>query len=118
MPGDDAKSLAGANGFSGDRHPHQKRVGFRALVRGPALLLLDEPSLGLAPVIVKVIYQTIRRIRDLGMTILIAEQSAHVALKVANRALVLETGRLAFQGDANALALEAGIKDAYFGAAP
>jgi branched-chain amino acid transport system ATP-binding protein len=89
----------------------------RALVRGPALLLLDEPSLGLAPVMVKVIYQTIRRIRDLGMTILIAEQSAHVALKVASRALVLETGRLAFQGDANALALEAGIKEAYFGAA-
>jgi branched-chain amino acid transport system ATP-binding protein len=90
----------------------------RALVRGPSLLLLDEPSLGLAPVMVKVIYQTIRRIRDLGMTILIAEQSAHVALKVANRALVLETGRVAFQGDADALALEAGIKEAYFGAAP
>ncbi|HEY1945171.1 MAG TPA: ABC transporter ATP-binding protein [Roseiarcus sp.] len=89
----------------------------RALVRGPELLLLDEPSLGLAPVMVKVIYQTIRRIRNLGMTILIAEQSAHVALKVADRALVLETGRLAFQGDANALALEAGVKEAYFGAA-
>ena len=51
------------------------------------------------------------------MTILIAEQSAHVALKVADRALVLETGRVAFQGDANALALEAGVKEAYFGAA-
>jgi branched-chain amino acid transport system ATP-binding protein len=89
----------------------------RALVRGPDLLILDEPSLGLAPVMVKVIYQTIRRIRDRGMTILIAEQSAHVALKVANRALVLETGRLAFQGDADAIALEAGIKEAYFGAA-
>jgi len=89
----------------------------RALVRGPDLLILDEPSLGLAPVMVKVIYQTIRRIRDLGMTILIAEQSAHVALKVANRALVLETGRLAFQGAADAMALEAGIKEAYFGAA-
>jgi branched-chain amino acid transport system ATP-binding protein len=89
----------------------------RALVRGPDLLILDEPSLGLAPVMVKVIYQTIRRIRDLGMTILIAEQSAHVALRVANRALVLETGRLAFQGDADAMALEAGIKEAYFGAA-
>ena len=89
----------------------------RALVRGPELLLLDEPSLGLAPVMVKVIYQTIRRIRDLGMTILIAEQSAHVALKVADRALVLETGRLAFQGGADALALEASVKEAYFGAA-
>jgi branched-chain amino acid transport system ATP-binding protein len=89
----------------------------RALARGPDLLILDEPSLGLAPVMVKVIYQTIRRIRDLGMTILIAEQSAHVALKVANRALVLETGRLAFQGDADAMALETGIKEAYFGAA-
>lgn len=90
----------------------------RALVRGPELLLLDEPSLGLAPVMVRVIYQTIRRVRDLGMTILIAEQSAHVALKVADRALVLETGRLAFEGDANALALEAGVKEAYFGSAP
>jgi branched-chain amino acid transport system ATP-binding protein len=90
----------------------------RALVRGPEVLLLDEPSLGLAPVMVKVIYQTIRRIRSLGMTILIAEQSAHVALKVADRALVLETGRVAFEGNANALALEAGVKEAYFGAAP
>ncbi len=90
----------------------------RALMRGPELLLLDEPSLGLAPVMVKVIYQTIRRIRDLGMTILIAEQSAHVAMKVADRALILETGRLAFEGDANALALEAGVKEAYFGTAP
>jgi branched-chain amino acid transport system ATP-binding protein len=89
----------------------------RALVRGPDLLILDEPSLGLAPVMVKVIYQIIRRIRELGMTILIAEQSAHVALKVANRALVLETGRLAFQGEADAMVLEAGIKEAYFGAA-
>ena len=89
----------------------------RALVRGPEVLLLDEPSLGLAPVMVKVIYHTIRRIRNLGTTILIAEQSAHVALKVADRALVLETGRVAFKGDANALALEAGVKEAYFGAA-
>lgn len=89
----------------------------RALVRGPSLLVLDEPSLGLAPVMVKVIYQTIRRIRDAGITILIAEQSAHVALKVANRALVLETGRLTFEGDADALALTVGIKEAYFGAA-
>ena len=87
----------------------------RALVRGPSLLVLDEPSLGLAPVMVKVIYQTIHRIRQTGITILIAEQSAHVALKVANRALVLETGRLAFEGDAGELALEAGIKEAYFG---
>lgn len=89
----------------------------RALVRGPSLLVLDEPSLGLAPVMVKVIYQTIRRIRDTGMTILIAEQSAHVALKVANRALVLETGRVAFEGDAHELALEASVKEAYFGTA-
>ncbi len=89
----------------------------RALVRGPSLLVLDEPSLGLAPVMVKVIYQTIRRIRDTGMTILIAEQSAHVALKVANRALVLETGRAAFEGNADELALEASVKEAYFGTA-
>lgn len=87
----------------------------RALVGKPKLLLLDEPSLGLAPVMVKVIYQTIRRIRQLGMTILMAEQSAHVALKVADRALVLETGRLAFEGDAQ-LAMKAGVEEAYFGA--
>jgi branched-chain amino acid transport system ATP-binding protein len=87
----------------------------RALVRGPSLLVLDEPSLGLAPVMVKVIYQTIRRIRDLGIAILIAEQSAHVALKVASRALVLETGRVAVEGSADAVALEGGIKEAYFG---
>ncbi len=88
----------------------------RALVRRPQLLLLDEPSLGLAPIMVRVIYQTISRIRELGVTILIAEQSANVALKVADRALVLETGQLAFDGDAHAQALEAGVKEAYFGA--
>lgn len=89
----------------------------RALMRGPKLLLLDEPSLGLAPVMVKVIYEAICKIAEAGTTILLAEQSAHVALQVADRAYVLETGQIVFQGMAEELEKDEAIRDAYLGTA-
>ena len=89
----------------------------RALMRGPRLLLLDEPSLGLAPVMVTLMYQTIQRISAQGMTILLAEQSAHVALQVAARAYVLETGRCVYHGDAHQLRDDPAVRAAYLGLA-
>jgi branched-chain amino acid transport system ATP-binding protein len=87
----------------------------RALMRGPQLLLLDEPSLGLAPVIVKRMYQTIRQISEQGMTILLAEQSAHLALQIARRAYVLETGRMVYHGAAEQLRTDPAVRAAYLG---
>ncbi len=88
----------------------------RAMIREPEILLLDEPSLGLAPVMVKVIYQTLRRIRERGMTLLLAEQSAHIALKIADRAYVLENGRIAFAGLASDLRDDPALRESYLGA--
>lgn len=88
----------------------------RALVRQPEVLLLDEPSLGLAPVMVKVIYETLGRIRGHGMTLLLAEQSAHIALKIADRAYVLENGRVAFSGLATDLRDDPALRASYLGA--
>lgn len=88
----------------------------RALVRAPDVLLLDEPSLGLAPVMIKVIYETLRRIRERGMTLLLAEQSAHIALRIADRAYVLETGRIAYTGAASALRTDPALRQSYLGA--
>jgi branched-chain amino acid transport system ATP-binding protein len=88
----------------------------RAIVRQPDVLMLDEPSLGLAPVMVKVIYETLRRIRERGMTLLLAEQSAHIALKVADRAYVLENGRVAFSGLAAELRDDPALRASYLGA--
>ncbi|MEK7751210.1 MAG: ABC transporter ATP-binding protein [Acidobacteriota bacterium] len=87
----------------------------RALVREPQVLLLDEPSLGLAPVMIKVIYETLMRIRERGMTLLLAEQSAHIALKIADRAYVLETGRVNYAGDAAALRSDPALRESYLG---
>jgi branched-chain amino acid transport system ATP-binding protein len=87
----------------------------RAMVRQPEVLMLDEPSLGLAPVMVTVIYQTLRRIREQGMTLLLSEQSAHIALKVADRAYVLENGRVAFSGRADDLRSDPALRASYLG---
>ncbi len=87
----------------------------RAMVRQPNVLMLDEPSLGLAPVMVKVIYQILKRIREKGMTLLLSEQSAHIALKVADRAYVLENGRVAFSGLADELRNDTALRAAYLG---
>ncbi|MBM4108288.1 MAG: ABC transporter ATP-binding protein [Phycisphaerae bacterium] len=87
----------------------------RALLTRPRLLLLDEPSLGLAPQIVQTIFKVIREINQAGTTILLVEQNAHMALKVAHRAYVLEVGRVAMEGDAKELAKSDQVRKAYLG---
>jgi branched-chain amino acid transport system ATP-binding protein len=87
----------------------------RALMARPRLLLLDEPSMGLAPVLVDLIFSTIRRIRDEGTTVLLVEQNALAALGVADRAYVLESGLLKLTGPAADLAKDPEIVRAYLG---
>jgi branched-chain amino acid transport system ATP-binding protein len=87
----------------------------RGLMAKPKLLLLDEPSLGLAPQIVSQVYRTIAEIRRNGTTVLLVEQNAHMALGVADRGYVLETGTLVAQGRPDALWGNAEIQAAYLG---
>ncbi len=89
----------------------------RALLARPRLLLLDEPSLGLAPQLVQTIFKIIREINASGTTIFLVEQNAHMALRVANRAYVLEVGSVVMQGDAKQLAASDEVKKAYLGIA-
>jgi branched-chain amino acid transport system ATP-binding protein len=88
----------------------------RALMSEPKLLLLDEPSLGLAPLIIRDIFNTIRALRETGLTILLVEQMANQALGVADRAYVLETGRITLQGKGSDLLNDPKIRAAYLGA--
>ena len=88
----------------------------RALLGNPKLLLLDEPSMGLAPVLVDVIFETIETIREQGVTVLLVEQNALAALRIADYAYVLESGRLALQGPAAELAQDESLTKAYLGA--
>jgi branched-chain amino acid transport system ATP-binding protein len=87
----------------------------RALMSRPRLLLLDEPSLGLAPLIIVEIFRTIRSLRESGLTILLVEQMANQALKVADRAYVLETGRITAQGSGHELLNDPKVRAAYLG---
>ncbi len=87
----------------------------RALITHPRLLLMDEPSLGLAPQIVQTIFRIIREISAAGTTILLVEQNAHMALQVANYAYVLEVGRIALEGPAEQLARSDEVRRAYLG---
>ena len=87
----------------------------RALMARPKLLLLDEPSLGLAPLVVENILATISRLRNEGMTIMLVEQNARAALKVAERAYVLETGRIILSGNARDLLADRQVTRAYLG---
>jgi branched-chain amino acid transport system ATP-binding protein len=87
----------------------------RGLMAKPRLLLLDEPSLGLAPVIVQGVFRIIAEIHKRGTTVLLVEQNAHMALKVADWGYVLETGRLALGGDPATLWSDERIRDAYLG---
>jgi len=87
----------------------------RALLARPKLLLLDEPSLGLAPQVVQTIFQIIHEINVSGTTILLVEQNAHMALQVAHRAYVLEVGRVAMSGPAADLARSDEVRKAYLG---
>lgn len=87
----------------------------RALLARPRLLMLDEPSLGLAPLLIEEIFRTLERIRDEGVTILIVEQNAHVALEIADRGYCLETGRVVISGAAETLRNDPRIVEAYLG---
>jgi len=88
----------------------------RALMTRPRLLLLDEPSLGIAPILVKEIFTEIQRInREEGTTILLVEQNANLALRLANRGYVIETGRIVLEDDAKALLANPQVKEAYLG---
>lgn len=89
----------------------------RGLMSRPNLLLLDEPSMGLAPLLVKEIFQVIRRINQSGTAILLVEQNASMALGVARRAYVLETGSIALEGSASELAKDPRVQAAYLGSA-
>ena len=89
----------------------------RALMSRPTLLMLDEPSLGLAPLIVKEIFKTIANLRSTGVTTLLVEQNARAALEAADDGYVLEMGEVALQGPASALAHDPRVIDTYLGAA-
>jgi branched-chain amino acid transport system ATP-binding protein len=88
----------------------------RGLMARPQVLLLDEPSLGLAPLIVKDIFDTIVQVNaELGVTVLLVEQNANMALQIAHRGYVIETGRITLEDDANALAANPAVREAYLG---
>lgn len=88
----------------------------RCLMSEPELMLLDEPSMGLAPILVREIFSIIEEINDAGTTILLVEQNANMALSIANRAYVLETGTITLSGAAKELAHNERVKKAYLGA--
>ena len=87
----------------------------RALMNRPEMLILDEPSMGLAPLVVKDIFDTIVEINKAGTTILLVEQNANMALAIAHRAYVLETGNIVKSGDAKELLNDDSIRSAYLG---
>ena len=87
----------------------------RALMSRPKIMMMDEPSLGLAPLVIKDIFSIIRRINESGTTVLLVEQNANMALKVAHHAYVLETGRIKMEGGGKELLENEEIKEAYLG---
>ncbi|MCD8104746.1 MAG: ABC transporter ATP-binding protein [Lachnospiraceae bacterium] len=88
----------------------------RALMTGPKIMLMDEPSMGLSPILVKEIFSIIETLHRDGITILLVEQNARMALAVSDRAYVLETGRISMEGPAAALAEDDRVRKAYLGA--
>ncbi|MGN6388322.1 MAG: ABC transporter ATP-binding protein [Burkholderiaceae bacterium] len=111
----DLKRLSKALGWSLSGGQQQMLAVARGLMARPKLLMLDEPSLGLAPIIVQQLFAVIRQIRDRGMTILLVEQNAHMALSVADRGYVLETGRLIVEGKPSELLDNEEVRAAYLG---
>lgn len=87
----------------------------RALMAKPRMILMDEPSMGLSPLLVKEIFSIIREVNKKGITILLVEQNARMALSISNRAYVMETGKITIQGDAGELLKDARVKKAYLG---
>ncbi len=87
----------------------------RALMTSPKVLLLDEPSLGLSPILVREVGKIIKRINGQGVTVILIEQNARMALRLAHRAYILELGKIILQGNARELANDEGVKKAYLG---
>ncbi len=87
----------------------------RALMSKPQMILMDEPSMGLSPILVKEIFAIIKEVNKQGITVLLVEQNAKMALSISNRAYVLETGKISIQGDAKELLNDARVKKAYLG---
>ena len=87
----------------------------RALMSRPKLMMLDEPSMGLSPLLVQQIFDIIKEMNKAGTTILLVEQNAKMALSIADRAYVLETGKIVMEGDAKSLLSDASVKKAYLG---
>ena len=113
----DLKRLKKALGWSLSGGQQQMLAVARGLMARPRLLMLDEPSLGLAPIIVQQLFAVIREIQKRGMTILLVEQNAHMALSVADRGYVLETGNLTVEGSPAELLGNEEVRAAYLGAA-
>ena len=111
----DLKRLSTALGWSLSGGQQQMLAVARGLMSRPRLLLLDEPSLGLAPLIVQQLFATIRTIRERGMTVLLVEQNANMALSVADRGYVLVTGRLTVEGTPKELLDNEEVRAAYLG---
>ena len=107
-----AKQLAGT--LSGGE---QQMVAMgRAIMSAPKLVVMDEPSMGLSPVLVKEVFDIIRTMHESGITILLVEQNAKMALAISNRAYVLENGRITMSGDASTLLHDDKVRKAYLGA--
>lgn len=88
----------------------------RAMMSNPRILLLDEPSMGLSPLLVKEIFHIIKELNQQGMTILLVEQNARMALSISNRAYVLETGKIVMEGEGQELLQDDQVRKAYLGA--
>lgn len=87
----------------------------RALMARPSLVMMDEPSMGLAPLVVKEIFHTVRRLKEEGNTVLLVEQNARAALRIADRGYVIETGKLVLEGKADFLLGDREVQRAYLG---
>ncbi|MBV8355961.1 MAG: ATP-binding cassette domain-containing protein, partial [Candidatus Eremiobacteraeota bacterium] len=111
------RNLSGKLGWTLSGGEQQMLAIARGLMARPKLLLLDEPSLGLAPMVVKNVMETIVRIKQEGTTVLLVEQNAHLALQIADRAYVLESGRIVLSGEARSLLESEEMRRAYLGSA-